>query len=305
MAPELSLVITTYQNGRLSDASDLTKTIAQQHEPILEVTFVVEGSDTLVRDLESICRRNLSCNWKVILNRGKPGISASRNIGAKCSTGKVIAFVDDDVLLPQGWSQNLVASFSRPGVGAVTGGAAPLYVDIDATWLPLSLHWLIGSTAWYSLNFPSETRAVWGMNMAFQRAIFDRGIEFPEGIGGVQGRNIHGEEQVISYRIRKELGMKIVFDPGLAVLHKVYKFRLSALQIWKNSFGIGRSRRMVQRLYGRADALQVEHDLMRRIIRESLAKTIPELVFHPFRAVQTIYVTELCLAGVAMGYLTS
>ena len=304
MAPELSLVITTYQNGRINDINDLTKTIALQHEPNLEVTFVVEGSDALVAELESICHHQLSCNWKVIANRGKPGISASRNIGARHSTGRIVAFVDDDVLLPQQWSRNLVVSLSSPDVGAVTGGATPLPVDTDVSWLPSSLHWLIGSTAWYGYQSVSETRAVWGMNMAFRKSVFDRGIEFPEGVGGVQGNRIHGEEQIISYRIKKELGMKVIFDPRLVVKHKVYRFRLGFRQVWKNAFGIGRTRRMVKQLYGKVDALQIERDLIRRMATEGLAKPISEMWSNPRRALQTVSVTELSFLALALGYLS-
>ncbi|MEM3191230.1 MAG: glycosyltransferase family 2 protein [Candidatus Parvarchaeota archaeon] len=304
MMPILSVVVTTYENGRLNDIDDLTKSIALQQESNFEVIFVVEGSRAYASRVESICRCHLASNWKVILNTEKPGISASRNIGVKNSGGSIVAFVDDDVLLPKQWAQTLVDSFSSSDVGAVTGGAWPLYMDTDASWLPSSLHWLIGSTDWYHQSRRSETRAVWGMNMAFRRFVFDRGLEFPERVGGVHGRNIHGEEQVISYRVRTELGMKVVFDPNLVVLHKVYKFRLAPRQVWKNAFHMGRTRRMIQCLYDKKDPLQIERSLIRRMAEEGFAKPLFELWFSPRRAVRTIYVTAFSFVAAALGYLS-
>ena len=301
----LSVVVTTYQGRQLCDIEELVQSIASQLTPDLEVLFVLEGSAALESEIESICQRHLTCNYEVVTNQGKAGISASRNIGIRRSKGRIVAFVDDDVLLPQQWSRNLVASLSDPDVGAVTGGATPLPVDTDVNWLPSSFHWLIGSTAWYGNRSVSETRAVWGMNMAFQRSVFERGIEFPEGVGGIQGKRIHGEEQIVCYRIKKELGLKVIFDPGLVVKHKVYKSRLSSQQIWRNSFGMGRTRKMVKQLYGKVDALQIERNLIRKMTQEVIATLIFEVWSNPRKALQIIPVAGLSLLALSLGYFSA
>lgn len=43
----------------------------------------------------------------------RPGLSHARNSGVHNATGDVLAFLDDDVLVDQGWLDGLVAAYQR------------------------------------------------------------------------------------------------------------------------------------------------------------------------------------------------
>ena len=50
-------------------------------------------------------------------------MTASRNIGLKAATGEIIAFIDDDAFVQEGWLRNLLASYKDISIGAVGGRA--------------------------------------------------------------------------------------------------------------------------------------------------------------------------------------
>jgi histidinol-phosphate phosphatase family protein len=62
-----------------------------------------------------------------VLRSGGRGPAAARNVGWRATSGTWVAFLDDDVLLPRGWSRELEADLREPapaGRGEPTGGVS-------------------------------------------------------------------------------------------------------------------------------------------------------------------------------------
>lgn len=62
----------------------------------------------------------------------KPGLSYARNAGFAAATGDIFIAIDDDVTVPAGWLERLVAPFARPEVMAVTGHVLPVELQTEA-----------------------------------------------------------------------------------------------------------------------------------------------------------------------------
>jgi len=60
-----------------------------------------------------------------LIEERKPGLSYARNAGFAAATGDIVIAIDDDVTVPPGWLERLIAPFTRPGVMAVTGNVLP------------------------------------------------------------------------------------------------------------------------------------------------------------------------------------
>ena len=301
----VSVVVTTYEKRRFPDLKELLVTLKSQEHKHLEVIIVVERALELAKWLEDYCRLNLQCSWKVLFNEGKPGISGSRNIGIDHAQGEVIAFVDDDVLLPPGWIQAVLSTFEKEDIGAVTGGAEPLWTGEHMNWLPTSLLWLVGSTTWYKKPAGTETRSVWGMNMAFTHNVFSSGIRFPERLGGVFGSRLHGEEQIVCFSIRHNLERRIVYAPSTVVLHKVYPYRYHPYFFLKSSYDMGATRRMLTQLYGSRDVLQLDTSLVAQMVLDGILDSLP-LFSHSARlALKRIMMTCAVLLAAMTGYVLS
>jgi len=64
----------------------------------------------------------------------RKGLDIARNTGARTATGDIIAYTDDDVLIPQNWITNLKACFTDPLIMAVTGLVIPTSLDTRAQY---------------------------------------------------------------------------------------------------------------------------------------------------------------------------
>jgi glycosyltransferase involved in cell wall biosynthesis len=68
----------------------------------------------------------------ILLEEPKPGLSYARNAGFAAATGDICIAIDDDVTVPHGWLERLVAPFARPEVMAVTGNVLPLELETSS-----------------------------------------------------------------------------------------------------------------------------------------------------------------------------
>lgn len=300
---KLSLIVTTYDLARMSDITELLMSVSSQKILNLEMIFVVEGSRSLAEKIEQLGGRIQRFPVRVILRTDSIGISASRNLGIEAAEGEIIAFVDDDVILPPYWSGKLQEIFASSVIGAVTGPAFPIWKDKEASWLPPAFHWLVSCTTWFRAAERCETRNVWGMNMAFSRQIFEAGLRFPVNIGGIRGKRLHGEEAVLCFAIRKRLQKKIIFEPKLFVYHKVYPFRKSPRFMMKSAYYMGSSRRLQKQLYGSYSAIGLEFDLGADMVNQGLLWPISEIATHPRLALRKILMTLIILLSASVGYL--
>jgi GT2 family glycosyltransferase len=64
-----------------------------------------------------------------LVREARPGSAYARNTGFLASRGDVIVTTDDDVTMPPGWLEELLAPFARPEVMAVTGLVCPESLD--------------------------------------------------------------------------------------------------------------------------------------------------------------------------------
>lgn len=68
----------------------------------------------------------------VLLEEKRPGLSYARNAGLAVAGGEIAVAIDDDVTVPQGWLERLLAPFARAEVSAVTGHVLPLELETTA-----------------------------------------------------------------------------------------------------------------------------------------------------------------------------
>jgi GT2 family glycosyltransferase len=62
----------------------------------------------------------------------RPGLDLARNTGVRHTSGKIIAFTDDDVVVHPDWIKRLRQGFAEPAVWAVTGPALPAALATEA-----------------------------------------------------------------------------------------------------------------------------------------------------------------------------
>ena len=250
----LSLVIPSYDSNRFPDVKDLIDSIAIQTYSTIEALFATESAE--VKSLvERYAKARSEANVSVIYEPRAKGVDGCRNLGITKARGALTAVLDDDVVLAPDWAATVMKTFDEfPNVGAVTGPAIPGWTGAKPDWIPHQLYWLISCTIWEWTRI-TEIRNVGGMNAAFPTEVLRRVGMYDESIGPVKGGAKAGrilytgaEEVDLCLRIRRQTGMKILYNPEMVVLHKVKSYQTKMRFLTVRAIHFGYTRRYISRI---------------------------------------------------------
>jgi GT2 family glycosyltransferase len=224
--PTVSVIIPTYQREAVLCAT-LDSLLAQDY-PTYEVLVV---DQTQVHEPATQARLEALHGAGTIALHAVDWASLprARNHGVEQSSGDIVLFIDDDVVLPPGYLQAHVRVFQqRPEVGAVAGrvfdrmklaeqqGAPSQDLAID--YLPPEA--MDPGIAWYHLDLvhatqPQQVLTARGCNMSFRRDLFNRyGLRFDERFRGSAVR----EESDFCLHMR-QTGYIIWYEPAAHLVH--------------------------------------------------------------------------------------
>lgn len=176
-------------------------------------------SDQTKRIVEALAARPTSRCAVVYHHLDKAGLSRAYNAGTRVSDGDLIAFTDDDVIVPADWLEQIAKSFENdPGAGLLYGQVcvpASLAEDAKRGLIVPSLTWEKRER----LSLQQGNYKVWGMgaNMAIRRTLLDRVGGFDEALGG-GGPLRSAQDYDFAYRTYR-FGMAVVLEPLVKVDH--------------------------------------------------------------------------------------
>ncbi len=184
----------------------------------------------------------------VLVDEARQGLSYARNRGITASTGAIVATVDDDVTVPPGWLERLVAPFACPAVMAVTGNVLPLELATPAQRIFEGYGGLgrgdrprAFDGEWFA-SFRFRAVPTWSLggtaNAAFRATIFgDARIGLLDEALGAGTPTGCSEDTYLFYKVLKA-GHTLVYEPAAHVWHK-HRRDLPALrrQIYNYSKG--------------------------------------------------------------------
>lgn len=166
----------------------------------------------------------------VLVNETRKGLSYARNAGIAASRGDIIIATDDDVVVPPGWLERLVAPFSRADVMVVTGNTLPLEMETQAQYLFEQYGGLgrgfrrfeVGGD-WFE-TYRRHAVPTWELgataNAAFRASIFsDERIGLLDEALGVGTPTGCSEDTLLFYRVLKA-GYTLEYEPSAYVWHK-------------------------------------------------------------------------------------
>ena len=217
----LSLIIPTY--GRETVLCETIASVLQQDYPYYEV-LVIDQTPTHTPETQAYLEALTvaqKIRWFRVSWASLPG---ARNYGVRRALGEIILFLDDDVLLPEGFLEAHAQNYENPQIGAVAGRVfdrlklADAIPGLQIEYLPPEA--MDAGIAWYHLDLvhtvkPQQVITARGCNMSFRRSLFhDHGIWFDERFRGSAVR----EESDFCLHIR-QTGLKIWYDPAAHLVH--------------------------------------------------------------------------------------
>ncbi|HLI15082.1 MAG TPA: glycosyltransferase [Acidimicrobiales bacterium] len=268
----VSVVICAYTEERWDDLCAAVASALRQTRPPTEVIVVIDHCPPLLERARLAFPRAL-----VVENAGPAGLSGGRNTGIARARGDVVAFLDDDAAADERWLERLLAAYEEPGVVGAGGRVVPRWSARRPDWFPPAFDWVVGCS---HAGMPSSTRPVRnfvGANMSFRRDLLVSLGGFSERLGR-NGTNSAGcEETELCIRAQRSgNGVRLVYEPGAVVHHRVPPARGTWRYFLRRCYGEGRSKAEVVRLAGRSRALADERSYLVSTVPRAVAASLGE-----------------------------
>ena len=176
------------------------------------------------------------------------GKTFALNRGVTEAQGKVLAFTDDDNLLPENWVQRILEIFQRNNCEGIGGKVIPVWENLEQPF-------------WYTEESPFKLKGVIlhydkgnepfiydgdkvalpiGANMAFRKETFERFGLFETRLGYRKNLMVSGEDVEFCKRVMRG-GGKILYAPELIVRQPVEKERIKIDFVKRWYYGIGQT----------------------------------------------------------------
>ncbi|GAB6066976.1 glycosyltransferase family 2 protein [Methylothermus subterraneus] len=251
----ISIVICTYNRAEIL-ADTLKSFLACERAGIDHEVLVVDNNsqDNTREVVQQFIDRDPTIGY---LQESMQGLSHARNRGIRCATGKIIAFVDDDVYFSPNWLTELEETFGDPEVACMGGKSIPLFEDGKPPWLTEDILPVYGSTrsgeASKLMQYPEHP---FGLNMAFRREVFETVGLFNPKLGRIGKNLLSNEESELFWRIHRA-GLKVAYNPNAIIYHRIPKERATPEWVLRRYYWQGRSEAVMDRIVLGQSRLQI------------------------------------------------
>jgi len=231
----ISVVISTYNRS-----ASLRKTIESllKQENLQGIsTQIVIVDHNCTDDTKAVVHRIMADSGQDIryVFEKHPSVSAARNRGIAESSGDIIAFTDDDVIVDKCWLHNMAKAFKESECDVLAGKILPVYPEHTPQWVKDHQEFLNGPIVYRhhgdNSRFYDDTMLPFiGAHMVFKRKCFDDYGLFSTEVGF--GTDFpYGEDVEMFQRLNKKV--KIYYCADCVVWHAHQKERVNLKYITK------------------------------------------------------------------------
>ncbi|PIQ89480.1 MAG: hypothetical protein COV72_02945 [Candidatus Omnitrophica bacterium CG11_big_fil_rev_8_21_14_0_20_42_13] len=210
----ISIVIPT--RNRASWLNDCIQHLLKQEYDNFEIVVVDSSTDEVTKTV--ISQKYPQIRYFFLPN-GLNKRPESKNIGIKHAKGEIVAFIDDDSLVQDGWLKACAESYTSDNIGAAGGLIIDKNVENSEGYSSEAIGRLTYNGTRIGNFFKDPGRIIEvdhlrGCNMSFKKSALVKAGGFDI---NYTGSNVL-EETDLCIKIKK-LGYKILFNPKMAVIH--------------------------------------------------------------------------------------
>lgn len=211
--PSISVIICTWNRCRL--LSETLETVRAQRVASgsrIEVLVVDNNSSDGTEEVVRRFQGDWLLGQLVYLREPRQGKQFALNRGIAHSTGDVLAFTDDDVILPHDWLEAIREAFREPTAQLIGGKTQLLWPGgASPAWFRQSMLAVVAGVDLGDRRLcpPPSDYAPAGTNLVARRIVFDRIGVFSES---------HFRHMDYEFGMRAtRLGINVEYEPGLVV----------------------------------------------------------------------------------------
>ncbi len=226
----ISVVIATY--NRKTQLKSCLTAVSRQTFPPIEIIIVDDASTDGTEEM--IANQFPHIKYLRLMHNGGPAIA--RNRGVQTAKGDIIAFTDDDCIVPPGWLQQLTAAWEKhPEVVGVSGyqEAADTLIatnPIAQTEHLTRLHrW--GERAHSEQLGGAEVPGFGTNNVAYKRHIFLKLGGFDESFPVAAGEDY-------DFKVRVAVDHQLLYIPLKVEHHRTYTLKAQWHAFWRRGIGV-------------------------------------------------------------------
>lgn len=242
---DVSVVICSYnRSGNLPDCINALNEQQQIDEVRWEIVVVDNNSTDDTKEAVSSIAQAGRIPTRYLFEP-QQGTTFARNRGIAETDSAIIAFVDDDIRVTQGWLRSILDAFSREECDVVGGRIHLRGIDEIPGWLGTEMRGFLGFQ-----DFGPAARSLDGKreypyagNMAFRRKVLDKVGRFDtklgkRGHGSEEGALFRGGEADFARRLA-DAGGRFWYEPKALVYHLVIPSQLNKAYFRRMRYGAG------------------------------------------------------------------
>ena len=249
----ISLVIPTH--NRAAQLVAALESVVRQDLPRDEWECVVvsnNSTDDTEARFAAFAAAHPGCGLRLVAEEG-PGVSYARNRGLREAQAPLVAFIDDDERVNEGFLRAYLEFFeTRPGAVVAGGRIVAEYPGGRPAWMSKWVEMPIANPMDFGdavRPFPAG-RVPGGGNMAFRRAGLEGFGGFDPSLGRANGELIGGEENDFFERLLLG-GETIWYVPGAVMWHIIPPAKLTGAYFRRLSYNVGVSQRLRAEIHRR------------------------------------------------------
>lgn len=249
---KISIVIATYNRGEKLVRT--LRSLASQSLPADEWEAVVvnnNSTDDTPAHFAKFVRENPGLNIRMV-DEPRQGVSWATNTGIGQTRGDIVAFVDDDEEVNQGFAAAYLDFFARhPEVAFAGGKILPEYESGRPAWMSsYTERPIAGTIDKGNAEKPFGKGYPGGGNMAVRRLVFGKYGMFDTGLGRTGDNPVGGQEKDF-YRRLTAAGEPVWYVPGAVIFHIIPPEKLTMKYFRRLARGCGASERQRTRSISR------------------------------------------------------
>ena len=170
------------------------------------------------------------------LNYKHDGLTGARHAGLKISSGEIISYIDDDVIVPSTWISSVIEIFKNDEIVLAGGPSLPIFTSTIPKWI----FQFFDPTPYGGFHMPTlslvdlgidrgyvDPAYIWGLNFSIRRSMLIKTGGFHPDLMPENMKQYEGDGEIGVTSAVKEMNYLAYWDRALLVFHNCPSSRLT------------------------------------------------------------------------------